>query len=148
MAFAEKAELEQNALRALFRVYNDLKSLSNIRLKIFLRTDIWNKLAAKGFREASHITRGLTIEWNSSALLNLVIRRLLHNESLRRAYTVTHGEVLSSTETQTEFFYRVFPDQVEIGPNKSKTFDWLLSRTRDGSKKNAPRELTLCVYNK
>jgi hypothetical protein len=54
---------------------------------------------------------------------------------------VTHGEVLSSTETQTEFFYRVFPDQVEIGPNKSKPFYWLLSRTRDGSKKNAPREL-------
>ena len=41
VAFAESPDLESNALRALFRVYLELLSLSRIRLKIFLRTDIW-----------------------------------------------------------------------------------------------------------
>lgn len=39
------------------------------------------------------------------------------------------------------FFYQMFPDQVDVGPNKPTTLDWLLSRTRDGTKANAPREL-------
>lgn len=35
----------------------------------------------------------------------------------------------------------MFPRQVDIGKNKSNSFDWMLSRTQDGSKLNAPREL-------
>ena len=42
---------------------------------------------------------------------------------------------------QEQFFYRICPNQVDVGPNKPNTFDWLLSRTRDGTKSNAPREL-------
>src|SRR5262249_30883148 len=88
VAFAEDIELENNALRALFRVYLDLLALSNIKLKIFLRTDIWNRITMQGFREASHITRHMTISWNRNSLLNLVIRRALHNASIRSTYGV------------------------------------------------------------
>lgn len=35
----------------------------------------------------------------------------------------------------------MFPDQVEGGPNKPTTLDWMLGRTRDGTQINAPREL-------
>lgn len=53
------------------------------------------------------------------------------------------GEDLSreSVDAQEGFFSRLCPDQVDVGPNKPNTFDWLLSRTRDGTKSNAPREL-------
>jgi hypothetical protein len=37
VAFAESQDLEQNALRALFRVYLDILGFRNIRLKTFLR---------------------------------------------------------------------------------------------------------------
>jgi hypothetical protein len=50
-------------------------------------------------------------------------------------------QYVESVETQEEFFYRLCPDQVDAGPNKPNTVDWLLSRTRDGTKSNAPREL-------
>lgn len=141
VAFAEDAELENNALRALFRVYLDLLALSNVKLKVFLRTDIWNRITTQGFREASHITRHVTISWNRSSLLNLIVRRALYNESIRRGYAV--GEDLSrqSVEAQETFFYRLCPDQVDVGPNKPNTVDWLLTRTRDGTKSSAPREL-------
>jgi len=139
VAFAEDAELENNALRALFRVYLDLLALSNFRLKIFLRTDIWNRITTQGFREASHITRHMTIVWNRSSLLNLVVRRALHNDSIRKAYLVSEDLARQSMEAQEKFFYGLCPDQVDVGPNKPNTFDWVLSRTRDGTKSNAPR---------
>jgi hypothetical protein len=54
VAFDETADLEKNALRALFRVYRDLRQYDNIFLKIFLRSDIWERVSEAGFREASH----------------------------------------------------------------------------------------------
>ncbi len=69
VAFADEGELEANALRALFLVYLDLLAYDRITLKIFLRSDIWRRIMQSGFREASHITRNLTIQWNRQALL-------------------------------------------------------------------------------
>jgi len=141
VAFAEYMELENNALRALFRVYLDLLALSNVKLKIFLRTDIWNRITNEGFREASHITRHVTISWNRSSLLNLVVRRALHNQSIRDAYGAGEDVARQDVTAQEKFFYRLCPDQVDVGSNKPNTVDWLLTRTRDGTKSNAPREL-------
>jgi len=141
VAFAEHEQMEINALRALFRVYLDLLTFTNIRLKIFLRSDIWARITHLGFREASHVTRHLTISWNRAALLNLLVRRLAHNEQLRLFYGIGEEVSSSTTEEQEELFFRVFPGQVEVGPNKPRSFDWMLGRTRDGTKNNAPREL-------
>ncbi|MOA10093.1 hypothetical protein D3C78_1299660 [compost metagenome] len=48
VAFSESEDLEKSALRALFRVYLDLLGYSSIRVKIFLRSDIWEKLRKMG----------------------------------------------------------------------------------------------------
>ncbi len=53
VAFAETHELEKNALRALFRVYLDFNALDHIKLKVFLRSDIWSRIVDSGFREAT-----------------------------------------------------------------------------------------------
>jgi len=128
VAFSDNPQFEVNALRALFRVYLDLLTFSNLRLKIFLRSDIWSRITEGGFREASHITRHVNIEWNSSSLLNLVIRRALHNEPVRTKYQVTADLSRQSVIAQEQFFYRLCPQQVDVGPNKSKTFHWVLPR--------------------
>jgi hypothetical protein len=141
VAFAESPELEENALRALFRVYLDIMDLERLCPKIFLRTDIWKRITSSGFREASHITRHITIRWDRNSLINLVVRRMLKNPSIREAYEVQTEDIVSSIDNQFAFFYRVFPKQVDIGPNKSQTFDWLLARAADGTKETAPREL-------
>ena len=137
VAFVESTGLEQTALRALFRVYLDLLDFAHIKLKIFLRTDIWNRITHGGFREASHITRHVTISWDRNSLLNLIVRRALHNPAIQTLYDVTPAMVLRSTESQEEFFFRMFPDQVDVGPNKPTTLDWMLSRTRDGGCRRA-----------
>ena len=141
VAFSENFDLEANALRALFRVYLDLLAYPQIQLKIFLRTDIWARITSEGFREASHVTRHVTLDWNRNSLLNLIVRRAAHNASIRQAYAVQSEIGSSSVLLQEQFFYRAFPDQVDVGPNKPSTLDWLFSRTRDGTRTNAPREL-------
>lgn len=141
VAFAEAAPLEQNALRALFRVYLDLLSHAHIRLKIFLRTDIWGRITKTGFREASHITRHMTISWDRRTLLNLVVRRALRNRVLAEFYGVDVATVLATTSSQETFFNRMFPKQVEVGSRKPDTFGWMLGRTKDGTGHTAPREL-------
>jgi hypothetical protein len=141
VVFADNDELEARCLRALFRVYQDLQARDRIRLKIFLRSDIWRRITSGGFRESSHITRAMTITWEASTLLNLVVRRAIQNEVVQKYYAVEPGDVLSSTTAQKAFFDRMFPDQVEVGSRKSTTFDWILVRCSDGTRSTAPREV-------
>jgi hypothetical protein len=141
VAFADSPELEENALRALFRAYLDMADLKNISLKIFLRDDIWARITSAGFREASHITKSITITWNEQSLLNLVIRRALYNEQIREFYKTDPASILASEGEQTKLFYRMFPEQVDLGERKSTTFEWMLTRTADGTNNTAPREL-------
>ncbi len=141
VAFADSDDLEKSALRALFRVYLDLLAYPQLSLKIFLRTDIWRRITQEGFREASHITRHVYINWESQSLLNLVVRRALRSLRLREFYNVAEASVLNDAEQQRRLFYRIFPAQVDAGGRRPPTLDWLLSRTRDGSGETAPREL-------
>lgn len=141
VAFAESPALERNALRSLFRVYRDLSGIAQIRLKIFLRSDIWSRVADAGFREASHITKTTEINWSRPSLLNLVVRRLIQNPQVRERYEVDGGDVLRDLGTQEGLFSRIFPEKVDPGKKRPSTFDWILSRTKDGTQGNAPREL-------
>ncbi|OGG57792.1 hypothetical protein A2765_05160 [Candidatus Kaiserbacteria bacterium RIFCSPHIGHO2_01_FULL_56_24] len=139
--FDYNTELEQNALRALFRVYQDSAKYDSIRLKIFLRKDIWKSLTEKGMREGSHITLSDSIEWSEPNIVNLIVRRLLSNPEIVSAFNVDSQSVLNNYELQKDFFYRVFPKQIDAGSRKSETIRWLMARVSDGTQKIAPREL-------
>lgn len=140
VAFVQHEDLEKNALRALFKAYLDIKDLDRISLKIFLRTDIWSRITEEGFREASHITASITITWDPQSLLQLTMRRVLRNTAIADYYGVDPDRVFSSVDEQEALLKRMVPDQVDAGRNP-KTFDWMLSRTKDGSGATAPREL-------
>jgi hypothetical protein len=141
VAFSDSADLEANALAALFRAYLDIQHLNHLSLKIFLRNDIWQRVTRSGFPEASHITRSLSIVWNKDSLMHLVIRRLMRNEAIRSCYGVQEAEVLADARKQEALFYRVFPPKVDLGAKRPATFVWMLLRTQDGSQHTAPREL-------
>jgi len=139
--FDDNSNLEENALRALFKTYRDFSKYDHIKLKIFLRTDIWATLTSKGFREASHIIQCATIEWSEVNIVNLIVRRLLSNPGLVVFYNVTPEQILASYEEQEQFFYRIFPNQIDAGSRKSETIKWLMTRVADGTRQVAPREL-------
>ena len=139
--FDDSSSLEENALRALFKTYRDFSKYNCIKLKIFLRTDIWATLTCKGFREASHITQSATIEWSEANILNLIVRRLLNNPELVVFYGVAPEQVLANFNEQKKLFYRIFPDQIDAGSRKSETIRWMMTRVADGTQQLAPREL-------
>lgn len=140
IAFSNSRELEANALRSLFRVYLDLLSLDSVQLKIFLRTDIWKHITKAGFREASHITRQMTISWNQPSLLHLVMNRLLDNPALLRWLELDAEDVRNDATRQREFFDLLVPEKVDAGKNP-RTFEWILGRVKDGKGIIAPREV-------
>ncbi|WP_058637858.1 P-loop ATPase, Sll1717 family [Pseudomonas parafulva] len=140
VSFSSSPELEKAALRALFRVYADLKPLPNITAKIFVRKDIWDRITEGGFREASHVIKTDTIEWDRDGLLNLVVNRLLNNDSLVTYLKVKKDAVAGDLDAQEQLLTRIFPEKVDTGKNPD-TFDWVLSRVQDGSKATAPREV-------
>lgn len=141
VAFIESEDLETNALRALFKAYLDLAQYSEIKIKIFLRDDIWERITNEGFREASHITKFQNLQWTRESLLNLIIRRILDNSDLTTLLKLDKNEILLDINKQEELFYRLFPRQIDVGSKKPNTIDWILSRTKDGKGINAPREL-------
>lgn len=140
VAFPENPELEKNALRSLFRVYSDLRACSKISLKIFVRNDLWRRITETAFPEASHITRVVNIEWDAGGLLNLIVKRLLKNDTIVSYLGISRDQVLLDIGRQREVFYRLFPDQIDTGRNP-ETFDWMIGRTSDGTGKATPREL-------
>src|SRR5205085_8176376 len=115
VAFLQHEELEKNALRALFKTYLDMKGLDQIALKIFLRTDIWERITEEGFREASHITASITITWNRPSLLQLTMRRILKNELISRHLGVEPSEVFANVAAQEDLLTRILPDQIDLG---------------------------------
>ena len=144
VAFAKSDEREGNALRALFTVYKDLNELlvsKRLVPKIFLRDDIWARITKGGYREATRVVRDTRITWTAELLFNLIIRRLLHNNSIATAYRIDPAQVLASEQKQWEFFHRIFPTHVEDGRGKHKTFEWMLDSIRDGTGRATPREL-------
>jgi len=141
VAFDESSELEKNALRALFRAYRDIRKFDNVVVKVFLRTDIWERIADVGFREATHISRDITLKWDKNSLQNLIVRRLLNNKKVVDFYGVKREKVLEDYSAQNDFFYRVFPEQVELGEKQSSTMDWIIKRSTDSRNDPAPREI-------
>lgn len=141
VAFSESPNLEANALRALFKCYLDLLSYPQISLKIFLRNDIWTKIVDGGFREASHITKHLTIAWSQEALLNLVVRRILNKHEVVAYVDSDASDVLANAELQRKVFDSLFPEKIDVGTKNPATFEWILGRVQDGTKTVAPREV-------
>jgi hypothetical protein len=134
-AFTGYPQTETPALRALFRTYLDLGEFDRIKLKMFVRKDLFRKVTQGGFVNLTHINaKKIEIVWDDQDLLNLLIRRVKSNQDFV-------GTAQLQDNSNEEVFYLLFPDQVEEGSRRPKTLDWMLSRIRDGNNVKPPRNL-------
>jgi hypothetical protein len=135
-AFQGAPAVEIPALRALFRVYLDLLEFSRLRLKLFVRRDLFRRITAGGFVNLTHVNaRKFEVIWDEEDLLSLLCRRIRKNVDFCR-----HIFVDEST-TDKELFDRLFPQQVDYGKRKPKTWTWIMRRIRDGKDVKPPRNL-------
>jgi len=148
-AFQDQPELEQIALRALIIAYKDFMGHPELRLKLFLRTDLFDQIVStSGFRELTHIQDRTSppILWDSDKLYQLIVERFAFNESIREKYGFSKEDI-DDSETRKLVFQAIFPKQVDPGKRKSETWNWMLSRIRDGLNVQTPRDLHGLVQN-
>lgn len=134
-AFQGKPAVEKPALRALLRTYLDMLGFPNMKVKLFIRRDLLARVIVGGFVNLTHINaRKVEITWDDDDLKDLLDRRL-------RASTEFTGMLESDISSSSALFGLVFPDQVDAGSRKPKTWEWMLSRIRDGNGVKPPRNL-------
>lgn len=134
-AFQGQPAIERPALRALFRTYLDMLGLDNLRLKLFVRRDLFDRIVVGGFVNLTHINaRRVDITWDDDDLFDLLSRRLRGSEEFI-------GLIGANSITDAELFSIVFPDQVDQGSRKPETWPWMLTRVRDANGVKPPRNL-------
>lgn len=134
-AFQGFTDIETPALRALLRTYLDMGAYPQVRLKLFVRNDVFRKVTHGGFVNLTHVNaRKQEIVWEEEDLMSLLARRV------RESPDVMHALALAES-TDREIFERIFPAKVDQGPRKPTTWSWMMSRIRDGNGIMPPRNL-------
>ncbi|MCB0211269.1 MAG: hypothetical protein KDJ52_18155 [Anaerolineae bacterium] len=134
-AFVGFPDVEMPALRALFRTYLDLLAFERIKLKLFVRKDLFRKITQNRFVNLTHINaRKREIIWDKEDLLVMLCRRLRENKAFLAL--VDRPDVLNE-----QLFDFIFPEQVDVGERRSTTWNWMISHTKDGNGAIPPRNL-------
>ncbi|WP_304192333.1 hypothetical protein [Phenylobacterium aquaticum] len=134
-AFQGVPEVEIPALRALLRTYLDLKEFSNIKIKLFLRRDLFRRIVEEQFVNLTHVNSSkVEIFWNDDDLRSLLLRRAMQNQPM---LTLLGGESID----ETALFTALFPEKVDVGKRQPKTWVWIMRRVRDGNNVKPPRNL-------
>lgn len=134
-AFQGFPEVEIPALRALLRTYLDLLAFPQIRLKLFLRRDLFRRIIGEGFVNLTHVNaRKIEIIWDDDDLFVLLCKRIRESpEFVDALHMAAHNN--------RELFAAVFPKQVIAGEKRPETWTWIISRIRDGNNVKPPRNL-------
>jgi hypothetical protein len=133
-AFQGFPAAEVPALRALLRTYLDLQPFERVRLKLFLRRDLFRRVTAGGFVNLTHVNaKRIDISWDDEDLFDLLYRRFMENGAF--------VDQLGVPKEPAAIFEAVFPEKVDPGSRRPTTWPWILSRIRDGNGIKPPRNL-------
>jgi hypothetical protein len=134
-AFQGFPAIETPALRALLRTYLDLLEFKHIRLKLFVRKDLFRKIIKGGFVNLTHINaRKIEIIWDEDDLLNLLCQRIRENSDFTKILDLNGC-------SNKQVFDAIFPEQVDPGERKPTSWNWIMTRIRDGNNVKPPRNL-------
>ena len=136
-AFPYDRDLERIALRALLRAHLDICSYGeSIRTKLFLRTDLLDRITAKeGFVNATHL-RSHRITWDNKTIIDMVARRIVESESIRQTFDVDRSQ-LSSESGRLAIYRTIIPALIE----SQDVFGWIIQRTTDATGEANPRNV-------
>ena len=134
-SFHENPEMEKLALRALFRTYLDFcDHFENIKLKLFVRRDLFERITEKNFVNLSHIkAKTQRIIWSEDDLWSMLSKRVMRSKEVA---------ALCGEDVTTDNLLRLLlPKKIDSGERKPSTRNWILSRIRDGNHVLPPRSL-------
>jgi hypothetical protein len=134
-AFQGYPAMEVPVLRALLRTYLDMLEFGQLRLKLFVRRDLFRRIIQGGFVNLTHINaRKIEIIWDDEDLFVLLCKRIRESPNFVSAIGM-------KGQSNEALFDAVFPEQVAAGEKRPDTWKWMVSRVRDGNNVKPPRNL-------
>jgi hypothetical protein len=117
-------------------------SYDNLRLKLFVRNDLFRKITREGFVNLTHVhARRKEIVWDDEDLLAVITQRIRNNPEIFRTIGINLTRASNKQLFNVMFPYKVYP-----GPQSSTTWNWMLNMIRDGNWVKPPRNLIdLCI---
>ena len=137
--FSQNINARKSCIEGLFFAYFDFVArFPFIKIKIFLRTDIWSTLS---FVNKSHITdKTTTITWEQDSLRDLLLKRVC-NDATTNIFLIKKTNITNWTKDSEVYFNTIFPEKVYPGEKEAKTLSWMIARVTDGLKGVYPREI-------
>ncbi|HEV7351807.1 MAG TPA: hypothetical protein VGN74_01585 [Brevundimonas sp.] len=134
-AFQGYPDVEIPALRALFRTYLDFAEFNRIKLKLFVRQDLFRRIVSETFVNLSHINdRKVDVIWDEEDLMSLLVRRVRQGKIFAARSNISKLD-------DKDVFYSVFPDKIDAGKRQPETWTWMMGRIKDGNGVKPPRNL-------
>ncbi|MDB9474205.1 P-loop ATPase, Sll1717 family [Dolichospermum circinale] len=148
--FPEAGEVRQSALSGLFQLVQscDANRLTEIRFKIFLREDIWNRLI---FDNKSHFTgRDIILQWTRVDLLRLALRQSIQSPDFKnlvdRFSPIAVESIDQSSEDAIDKALELLWGSRRRTGNKAKYVSrWVYERLTDSSGTTFPRSLSILL---
>jgi cellulose biosynthesis protein BcsQ len=148
--FPEGGEVRQQALTGLFQLVQscDANRLTEIRFKIFLREDIWNRLS---FDNKSHFTgRDIILQWTRIDFLRLALRQAIQSENFKnlvdRISPVAVESIDQASEDAIDKALEILWGSRRRGGNRAKNVSrWVYERLTDSSDTTFPRSLSILL---
>ncbi|MFN7501278.1 MAG: ParA family protein [Dolichospermum sp.] len=148
--FPEAGEVRQSALSGLFQLVQscDANRLTEIRFKIFLREDIWNRLI---FDNKSHFTgRDIILQWTRVDFLRLALRQSIQspkfNNLVRRFSPIAVESIDQTNEDEIDKALELLWGSRRRTGNKAKYVSrWVYERLTDSSGTTFPRSLSILL---
>lgn len=146
----EAGQLRQQALTGLFQLVQscDANRLTEIRFKIFLREDIWNRLS---FDNKSHFTgRDIILQWTKIDFLRLALRQVIQSEPFKnlvdRSSPVAVESIDQASEEAIDKALELLWGSRRRGGNRAKNVSrWVYERLTDSSGTTFPRSLSILL---
>ncbi|MGD1809187.1 P-loop ATPase, Sll1717 family [Dapis sp. BLCC M126] len=148
--FSEAGELRQQALTGLFQLVQSCNTsrLTEIRFKIFLREDIWNRL---NFDNKSHFSgKDISLQWTQIDLLRLAFRQATQSQDFKNLVDRLSSVAIESIDQANEeeldqALELLWGSRMRAGKRGKKVSQWVYERLTDSSGTTFPRSLSLLL---
>ena len=142
--FADTREMERSAIRALLRTTIDLRQFGpTLRLKLFLRQDVFNRITRKqGFTNLTHL-RAIHLTWSREAMADAIARRVWMSSMFRQFFQSVYPHPSLDLVPSSDILGVLLVDRMPIPNNGSlsSSFAFVTHATWDASQQINPRNV-------
>lgn len=149
-AFPDRTQESIEILKALFYAYKDVCAYKRIKVKIFIREDIFEDITKKGFTSLTHVASKTMqpIKWDREKMIDMFVSRLLYNECFREyltEYGISYSDI--NEEVKQAILRSILKEQIDVGRNNPDAVGWILNHIKDGRGRYTPRDFILLIDN-